>query len=98
MKLVAVILFLAVPVVAADCPKGCEPHQGVCACDQAPEIAPSFQPMSDEKPPKNQIPAWQLGEVKADMPKSLAAEDEKLDKSRVDADTAGKMEAGVYAR
>ena len=36
------------------------------ACDIAPEFGPSVKP-SEEKPRRNGIPAWQSGEVKADV-------------------------------
>jgi hypothetical protein len=76
MKTIIILLALSVPVVACD--SGCEEHSGVCACYGTPEIAPSVKP-SDEKPPRSQIPAWQSGAVKADLPPSTAAQDFKAD-------------------
>ena len=60
-----ILLLLAVPVMA-QCGKGCYEWEGQCACDIAPEFGPSVKP-SEEKPRRNGIPAWQSGEVKADV-------------------------------
>jgi hypothetical protein len=89
-----VLLFLACPVLA-QCNKGCfDMGNGVCACDQVPEQAPSVK-ASDEKPRQNGLPAWQAAEIKADMPPSLADQDRKADQERNDADMAGKKAAGI---
>ena len=69
------VLLIAAPAVACD--KGCEEHQGVCACEapmEKPVPADEVQP-SDERPRREQQPEWQTGEVKADMPPSEAATD-----------------------
>ena len=76
------------------CPSGCTEYQGNCACELPAYVAPSVMP-GNEKPPRNQIPAWQSGDVKAETPSSLAAQDYKADQERKDADEAGKRAAGL---
>lgn len=82
---------------AGACGEDCEEHQGVCACTQEPERpipAQEIQP-SKEKPRKEQQAEWQTGNVKADMPHSMSAEDERLDKEKATADFEGKRAAGL---
>lgn len=91
-----IVALLAGPVLAA-CTKNCEDHYGVCACDQPPTeftVTPNYKP-SDEKPSKHPQPAWERGEVKADMPSSLQAQDAKQDQDQVDAIHSGKHAAGL---
>lgn len=98
MKTIILLGVLAMPPLAGTnahgCEQGCEEHQGVCACYGTPEIAPSVKP-SDEKPPRNQIPAWQSGEVVPDTRASLIFIDAEQDRKIKDADRAGKDAAGV---
>jgi hypothetical protein len=94
------VLFIAVALITfsvvlafASCPKGCEEHQGTCACDQAPaEFAPSVVP-SNEKPPRS----GQLSQdaVEASTQASLTYQDAQHDQEIKDADTAGKTAAGI---
>lgn len=86
-------LLLAMPAVACD--KGCEDHDGVCACSAVPEqAAPTVQP-SDEKPPHNPQPESEMGNMIIDMPPSLAAQDAKLDQEKAKADAEGKRKAQI---
>ena len=64
---VSIVLIGTALSLNAACGKGCyDMGNGVCACDIAPEFGPSVKP-SEEKPRRNGIPAWQSGEVKADV-------------------------------
>jgi len=88
------LLLLAGPVVAA-CPNGCEEHEGVCACDIQPFKADPVDVASDEAPRKEQQRQWETGDVKADMPQSLIASDQKLEQEKADAIAEGKQAAGI---
>lgn len=87
------LLLLAVPVMAS-CPNGSTEYQGLCASDQMPEISPSVKP-SDEKAPQSGMPSYQAAGVKATEPQSLIYQDAKQDQDRKDAESAGKIAAGV---
>ena len=96
---VCVALLAMISVSALACDKGCAPYkitanQTVCACDAVPEIVQPVQP-SDELPPKDKMPSYQREGVHADMPKSLAEDDMKMDEEKVEAEVAGKKRAGI---
>lgn len=85
------------PILLA-CDKGCEEHDGVCACDIPAEKAQSVTDasvVSDEKPARHPEPAWQRGEVKADMPASTAFKDALADEAKARAEAEGKAKAGI---
>jgi hypothetical protein len=50
---------------------------------------------SEEKPRRGQQPEWATGEVGAQTPPSMTAEDERLDKEKADAEYVGKKAAGL---
>ncbi len=85
------LLLLASPVVALECGKGCYEYDHTCACDAAPESAPPAKP-SDEKPPRS----GRHEVTDAAMPQSLIYQDAKQDQDKKDADTAGKLAAGIH--
>lgn len=96
MGIVIVIMGLAGSAVA--CPKGTVEYEGVCADLPSPEestLAPAVGVVSDEKPPQHPEPAYQRGEVTADMPESQVAEDTKMDQEKAAADAEGKKAAGL---
>jgi hypothetical protein len=72
-KKIAVLIVLSSSLSFA-CDKGCEEHEGVCACEAPTEQATQADSAvpSDEKPPRNPIPAYERGDVKADMPRPVA--------------------------
>ncbi len=76
------------------CGKGCEEMGGVCACDSPAEKAPDVQASTDT-PRRGQQPAWETGEVKADMPQSRISEDAQADQQKAMADFEGKKAAGI---
>lgn len=64
MKPLILIVLLSGSAVA--CPKNTEEVGGNCASLQAPvEGASQVYVPSDEKPPRNRVPAWERGEVNA---------------------------------
>jgi len=95
MRTFIAVLFLAVPVVA--CPTGTIAMAGVCAAMPAPKdtVAVAEIRPSDEKPSRHPEPAWQRGEVKADMPVSTAGADDIADRQKADAIIEGKKKAGI---
>lgn len=95
MKRALLLGMLLVAQSAAACNKGCEEHQGVCACDQKPDAAPDVQAASEEQPPKDKMPSYQREGIHADMPASTAGADARMDADRLAADQAGKKAAGV---
>jgi hypothetical protein len=74
MKTILAILFAS--SFSWACPDGCEPYKDSCACAKSPTEQAEPVVASDEKPRGQRIPAWEIGEVKADMPVSLKAKDE----------------------
>jgi hypothetical protein len=100
MKIVAIILALIVFVgmLLLACPKGTVNYEGVCADLPSPDestLAPAVGVVSDEKPSRHPEPAYQRGEVTADMPESQVAEDTKMDQEKAQADIEGKKAAGL---
>jgi len=90
-------MWMILAALAVSCPDGCAPYEGNCACEATTEKttpAEGVQP-SDEKPPRSGMPAWQDPDIKADMRPSEAANDEKLDRERTNADFEGKKAAGL---
>jgi hypothetical protein len=65
-KLAVAVLFVASLAVA--CPSGSYEWNGNCVVDLQPEkdTTPSVKP-SDERPSRHPEPAWQRGEVHADI-------------------------------
>ncbi len=90
-----VLAWVALPFLLA-CDKGCENHNGVCACDQLPvaDTTPQAKP-SDEKPPQDKMPSYQREGIHADMPASTAIQDAELDREKQQADFEGKKAAGL---
>lgn len=64
--LLAAACVVALVATSQACSTGCVDYHGICACDATPERAPDAVP-SDEKPPRNRVPAYERGDVKADM-------------------------------
>lgn len=93
MKMLIAALLIATPAVACD--RGCIDYQGLCACDQVPEKAVYLKSDSTEEPSHHPQPAWQRGDVIADTPPSLAAQDMKLDEERRLATEEGRKRAGL---
>jgi hypothetical protein len=86
--------WLALPFLLA-CDKGCEDHEGTCACDPSPaEQAASVAP-SNEKPPQDKMPSYEREGIHADMPPSQTAQLEQEDKQKAQADFEGKKAAGL---
>lgn len=98
MKLFILVASMSVASMAFACNKGCQEHQGVCVCDAAPvEEAPRVTAgvVSDEKPPRHPQPAYERGDVIADMPPNLIAQDAKVDREIKAAVFEGKKAAGL---
>jgi len=82
-------------VYAFGCEKGCEPYQGVCACEAPTEAGPPPVQPSNEEPPRSGMPGWQAPDIHViDVP-SCAADDAKQDAERDAADIVGKKAAGL---
>ena len=94
MKSLIIVSLLMTAPLYAECPKGTTEYEGVCAADLPSEKAPAVQP-SDEKPSKHPEPAWERGEVHADMPVSLIDQDRKMDEIQNQAIEDGKKAAGL---
>jgi len=95
---ITVAVVVVVQSFAVGCPKDCYEYQGACACDAMPEKALTTPPsgaVSSEKPPQDKLPSYERANVKADMPQSLIAQDAKADQARSQADTQGKVAAGL---
>lgn len=87
--IVSILLFVASFAVAS-CPKGSEEYGGRCAEMPSPSES-TLAPMvstNNEKPPRHPEPAWQRGEVKADMgtrakePETPVAQDSRAEKAQ----------------
>lgn len=66
------ITFLLLASQTIACPTGTISYEGICASDLAPSqadptIIDSATKPSDEKPPRNPIPAYERGDVKANI-------------------------------
>lgn len=95
-KSAMLLLFLCITSQAA-CGPGCFVYEGVCACDEKPKdlvAVPEVKP-SDEKPPRHPEPAWQRGDVIADMPPSTAMRDLEESNIKMRATIQGKKKAHV---
>ena len=97
LSIIAMITFLSSLIVSSDaaCKAGCEYHDGVCACEAPVHKAKPVDLSSDEKPPKDKMPSYQREGIKADMPESLKAQDEKMIREINDASLQGKKAAGI---
>lgn len=94
MKTLALLLLLSGSVWAVKCPQGMSEWKGECTYDLVPELAKPVQP-SDEKPPKSGMPSYQAPDVSLAKVTNTAAEDERLDQEKRDADAEGKRAAGL---
>lgn len=93
MKSVIAVMLLCAGIADAKCREGYVPTDvdGVC---QASEVTNAVQP-SDEKPPTDKMPSWQReGVVVVEAP-NMAAEDERQDREKREAERSGKAAAGV---
>lgn len=93
--LIVMMVLLTSSYGMAACGQGCTEWEGVCACDQQAFKAEPVNAASDEKPRKEQIREWESGEIKADMPPNLIAQDAKMDAEKANADAEGKLAAGI---
>lgn len=94
MKTLALLLLLSGSVWAVKCPAGMSEWKGECTYDLVPELAKPVQP-SDERPPSEKMPSYQREGVEVVKVTNTAAEDERLDQEKRDADAAGKKAAGL---
>ena len=93
MKPFILIVLLQGSAVACDNGWNHDPETGVCMESTGGSDKP-YVP-SDEKPPRNPIPAWQRGDVHAAGAPDQFSKDAAWDKSIKDADHAGKKAAHV---
>lgn len=95
-KIVIAAVLLSTGYVAyAGCPKGCEPHGDICACDAPGESTATVQTYkpSDERPPSDKMPSYQREGIHADMPPVSGQ-----DQAKADATMAGRKAAGLPAQ
>lgn len=93
-KMLISLMLLSTPLWSCD--PGCEEHNGVCACEAPTDKTQiDYVQPSDEQPSRHPEPAWQRGEVVADMPMSEAAHDILMNEARDKADAEGKRAAGL---
>lgn len=94
--LIAVLLLLPGLAVAKSCPAGTTQFKDACVQDDAqPYLAEAVKP-SDEKPPSDKMPSYQREGISISTTvTNMAADDEKADREKAEADAEGKHAAGI---
>jgi len=89
------IKWLVVPVSVLACQVGYVPSDTPGVCVERPNEATNPAWVSDEKPPEDKMPSYQReGVTVVDAP-SMADQDAKADREKIEADQQGKKSAGI---
>lgn len=102
MKWMIPLLFASTVALADRLPPTCKQGYkqtdvyGVCIEINQDEVNPMW--VSDEPPPQEKMPSYQREGVTIVNAPNMAAEDERMDKERLDAEQEGRKRAGIRSK